>query len=76
LLATAGTRNPDSGSATYVADIGGDSSGPNVGLEAPLFSGATVYVQLYSWNGAASGGSCAAAIERIQIFERVSVRVP
>jgi hypothetical protein len=76
LFATAGSRNPDSGTADYLADIGGDSSGPNVGLEAPLFSGATVYVQLYSWNGAASGGSCATAIERIQVFERTTSRVP
>lgn len=76
LLATAGTRNPDSGAADYTADIGGDSSGPNVGLEAPLFSGSTIYVQLYSWNGGASGPSCATAIERIQVFERASVRVP
>jgi len=76
LFATAGSRNPDSGTADYLADIGGDSSGPNVGLEAPLFSGSTIYVQLYSWNGAASGGSCATAIERIQIFERTTSRVP
>jgi len=76
LFATGGTRNPDSGSATYLADIGGDSSGPNAGLEAPLFSGSTIYVQLYSWNGAASGGACSTAIERIQIFERTTSRVP
>jgi hypothetical protein len=76
LFATAGSRNPDSGTADYLADIGGDSSGPNVGLEAPLFSGSTIYVQLYSWNGAASGGSCATAIERIQVFERTTSRVP
>jgi hypothetical protein len=76
LLATAGTRNPDSGAADYTADIGGDSSGPNVGLESPLFSGSTIYVQLYSWNGGGSGPSCATAIERIQVFERTSVRVP
>lgn len=76
VFATGGTRNPDSGSATYMADIGGDSSGPNVGLEAPLFSGSTIYVQLYSWNGAASGGACSTAIERIQIFERATSRVP
>jgi hypothetical protein len=76
LFATAGSRNPDSGTADYLADIGGDSSGPNAGVEAPLFSGSTIYVQLYSWNGAASGGSCATAIERIQIFERTTSRVP
>lgn len=76
LFATAGTRNPDSGSATYTADIGGDSSGPNTGLEAPLFSGSTIYVQLYSWNGAASGAACSTAIERIQVFERTTSRIP
>ncbi len=73
---TASPRNPDSGSATYTADIGGDASGPNVGLEPPLFSGSTIYVQLYSWNGGASGGACSTAIERIQIFERATSRVP
>ena len=76
LLVTAGSRNPDSGAATYTADIGGDSSGPNAGLEAPLFSGSTIYVQFYVWNGGASGPANAAAIERIQVFERASVRVP
>ena len=76
LFATGGTRNPDSGSATYTADIGGDSSGPNVGLEAPLFSGSTIYVQFYNWNGGASGPATSAAIERIQIFERTTSRVP
>jgi hypothetical protein len=76
LLVTAGSRDVDSGSATYVADIGGDSSGPNVGLEAPLFSGGTVYVQFYVWNGGASGPANSAAIERIQVYRRDSVRVP
>lgn len=76
LFATASPRDPDSGSATYTADIGGDASGPNVGLEPPLFSGSTIYVQLYSWNGGASGGACSTAIERIQIFERATSRVP
>jgi len=76
VFATGGTRNPDSGSATYMADIGGDASGPNAGLEPPLFSGSTIYVQLYSWNGGASGGACSTAIERIQIFERATSRVP
>jgi hypothetical protein len=76
VMLTAAPRNVDSGSATYVADIGGDSSGPNTGLEAPLFSGATVYVQLYSWNGGASGAACSAAIERIRVYKRASVRVP
>lgn len=76
VFATASPRNPDSGSATYTADIGGDSSGPNTGLEPTLFSGATIYVQLYSWNGGASGAACSTAIERIQIFERATSRVP
>jgi len=76
LFATATARNVDSGTATYTADIGGDSSGPNAGLEAPLFSGAAVYVQLYSWNGGASGGACSTAIERITVYSRASTRVP
>jgi hypothetical protein len=76
LLVTAGSRDVDSGSATYFADIGGDSSGPNVGLEAPLFSGSTIYVQFYVWNGGASGPANSAAIERIQVYRRDSVRVP
>lgn len=76
LFATATGRLPDSGVATYTADIGADSSGPNAGLEAPLFSGSTVYVQLYSWNGGASGGACATAIERITVYSRSTSRVP
>jgi hypothetical protein len=76
LLVTASSRDVDSGSATYFADIGGDSSGPNVGLESPLFSGSTVYVQFYVWNGGASGPANSAAIERIQVYRRDSVRVP
>lgn len=76
LFATATSRNVDSGAATYTADIGGDSSGPNTGLEAPLFSGSTVYVQFYSWNGGASGAACAAAVERIVIYKRTTSRVP
>jgi hypothetical protein len=75
-LVTADTRNPDSGAADYIADIGGDSSGPNAGLEAPLFSGSTINVHLYSWNGGASGGACAASIERIQVFRRPTSRIP
>jgi hypothetical protein len=76
LFATATSRNVDSGTATYTSDIGGDSSGPNAGLEAPLFSGSTVYVQLYSWNGGASGAACSTAIERITVYSRASTRVP
>ena len=76
MLATASPRNVDTEAATYVADIGGDSSGPNAGLEAPLFSGSTLYVQFYNWNGGASGPATSAAIERIQIFERASTHVP
>ena len=76
LFATATSRNVDSGAATYTADIGGDSSGPNADLEAPLFSGSTVYVQLYSWNGGASGAACSTAIERITVYSRTSTRVP
>lgn len=76
LFATATGRNVDSETATYTADIGGDSSGPNAGLEAPLFSGSTVYVQLYSWNGGASGAACSTAVERITVYSRASVRVP
>lgn len=76
VMLTASPRDVDSGSPTYVADVGSDSSGPNTGLEAPLFSGGTVYVQLYSWNGGASGAACAAAVERIRIYKRASVRVP
>ena len=76
MMATASARDVDSGSATYVADIGGDSSGPNTGLEPTLFSGATVYVQFYSWNGGASGAACAAAVERIRIYKRTTIRVP
>jgi hypothetical protein len=76
MMATASARDVDSGSATYTADIGGDSSGPNTGLEPTLFSGATVYVQFYSWNGGASGAACAAAIERIRIYKRTTTRVP
>lgn len=76
MMATASARDVDSGSATYTADIGGDSSGPNTGLEPTLFSGATIYVHLYSWNGGASGAACAAAIERIRIYKRTTSRVP
>lgn len=76
MMATASARDVDSGSATYTADIGGDSSGPNTGLEPTLFSGATIYVQLYSWNGGASGAACATAIERIRIYKRTTIRVP
>ena len=76
LFATASSRDVDSGSATYTADIGGDASGPNVGLEPPLFSGSTVYVQFYNWNGGASGPATSAAIERIIIFERATSRIP
>ena len=76
LFATASSRDVDSGSATYTADIGGDASGPNVGLEPPLFSGSTVYVQFYNWNGGVSGPATSAAIERIIIFERATSRVP
>ena len=76
MMATAAARNVDSGSATYTADIGGDSSGPNTGLEPALFSGATVYVQFYSWNGGPSGAACAAAVERVRIYKRSTIRVP
>lgn len=76
MMATASARDVDSGSATYTADIGGDSSGPNTGLEPALFSGATVYVQFYSWNGGASGAACAAAVERIRVYKRTTIRVP
>ena len=76
MMATAAARDVDSGSATYTADIGGDSSGPNTGLEPALFSGATIYVQFYSWNGGASGAACAAAVERIRIYKRTTTRVP
>ncbi len=76
LLVTATSRDVDSGAATYTADIGGDSSGPNAGLEAPLFSGATIYVQFYVWNGGASGPANSGAIERIIVYKRASVRVP
>jgi hypothetical protein len=70
------SRLPDSGTPTYTADIGGDSSGPNTGLEAPLFSGSTIYVQFYNWNGGASGPQTSAAIRRIRVFERATSRVP
>lgn len=76
LLVTAGSRNVNSGAATYTADVGGDSSGPNAGLEAPLFSGSTIYVQFYVWNGGASGPANAAAVERIIVYKRSSTRVP
>ena len=76
LLVAASSRDVDSGAATYTADIGGDSSGPNADLEAPLFSGSTIYVQFYVWNGGASGPANSAAIERIQVYKRSSTRVP
>jgi hypothetical protein len=68
-------RNVNTGTPTYQADIGSDSSGPSTGLEAPLFSGAAVYVQLYSWNGAASP-YCYTAIEQILVYSRPTSRVP
>lgn len=68
-------RNVNTGTPTYQADIGSDSSGPSTGLEAPLFSGAAVYVQLYSWNGAAAP-YCFTAIERITVYSRPTSRVP
>ncbi len=75
LLAAAAPRLVSSGTPTYVADIGGDSSGPEVALEAPLFSGATIFVILYSWNGGASP-AVATAVESITIYSRASTRVP
>ena len=68
-------RNVNTGVPTYQADIGSDSSGPSTGLEAPLFSGAAVYVQLYSWNGNAVP-YCYAAIEEILVYSRPTSRVP
>ena len=68
-------RNVNTGTPTYQADIGSDSSGPSTGLEAPLFSGAAVYVQLYSWNGAGSP-YCSTAIEQILVYSRPTSRVP
>ena len=68
-------RNVNTGTPTYQADIGSDSSGPSGGLEAPLFSGAAVYVQLYSWNGAAIPYNYT-AIERILVYSRPTSRVP
>lgn len=76
LFATAASRNVDTGTPTYSADIGGDSSGPSAGLDAPLFSGATVYVQFYNWNGGTGGPATAAAIEQIDIYKRTTSRVP
>ncbi len=76
MMATASARDVDSGTPTYMADIGGDSSGPNTGLEPTLFSGSTVYVQFYSWNGGSSGAACSAAIERIRVYKRTTIRVP
>jgi hypothetical protein len=75
LLAAASPRLVSSGTPTYAADIGGDSSGPEVALEAPLFSGATIFVILYSWNGGASP-AVATAVESITIYSRASTRVP
>ena len=69
-------RPVNSGIPTYIGDIGSNSTGPDAGLGAPLFNGAAVYVMLYSWNGAASGGSSQAAIEEIVVYARPSYRVP
>lgn len=69
-------RPVDTGTPTYIGDIGSNSTGPDAGLGAPLFSGAAVYVMLYSWNGAASGGFSQTAIEEITVYARPSYRVP
>jgi len=69
-------RDVDSGTPTYVGDIGSNSTGPDAGLGAPLFSGANVYVMFYSWNGGSSGGSSQCAIEQITVYARPSYRVP
>jgi hypothetical protein len=76
LLVAEAPRDIDSEAPTYVANIGGDASGPDSGLEAVLFSGATVYVILYGWNGGASGGSVELGLEQIDIYTRDPVTVP
>jgi len=74
-LMTAAPRNVDSGSATYTADIGGDASGPNAGIAPPSFSGANIFVNVYSWNG---GGSpaCKISLRGVKAYRRSSTRVP
>ena len=75
VLMSAAARNVDSGSATYTADIGGDASGPNAGIAPPSFSGANVFVNIYSWNG---GGSpaCKISLRGVKVYRRTSTRVP
>ena len=76
LLATASPRDVDSGAPTYVGDIGGPSVGPLTGLDPQLFTGASVAVLLYSWNGGASGPAVESAIEEIVIYSRDTARHP
>ena len=76
LLATASPRDVDSGTPTYVGDIGGPSVGPLTGLDPQLFAGASVAVLLYSWNGGSSGPAVEAAVEEIIIYSRETFRHP
>jgi hypothetical protein len=76
LLANAAPRDVDSGSAAYVADIGGPPFGPLASTAAVLFQGATVYPLIYSWNGGSSGPACDGAIEEIVVYKRATFRIP
>jgi hypothetical protein len=76
LLANAAPRNVDSGTPSYLADIGGPPFGPLAGTAAALFQGATVYPLIYTWNGGASGPACDGAIEEIVVYKRATFRVP
>lgn len=76
LLVAEAPRDIDSETPTYVANIGGDASGPDAGLEPVLFSGSTISVILYGWNGGASGGSVELGLEQIDIYTRDPVTVP
>ena len=76
LLVSEAPRDIDSEAPTYVANIGGDASGPDAGLEPVLFSGSTISVILYGWNGGASGGSVELGLEQIDIYTRDPVTVP